>query len=194
MSGFTGLRLDNATIARAQQGDSDATAALFRCFAPAVYTLALRLCQCASTADDLTQETFVAVIQGLSDFRSEASLATWIRKIAVSRCLMHLRGAWQRKASSIEAFIDDIRAPDTDEQQINDQQRLERALSALSSQARAVVWLYDVEGYTHREIADLMGKSVSFSKSCLSRAHAELRAVLDGEERCEDSQPKRCSL
>lgn len=194
MSGFTGLRLDNATIALAQQGDSDAMAALFRCFAPAVYTLALRLCQSASTADDLTQETFVAVMQGLGDFRFEASLATWVRKIAVSRCLMYLRSAWQRKASSIEEFIDDLGETATDEQRLSDQQRLERALAALSSQARTVVWLYDVEGYTHREIADLMGKSVSFSKSCLSRAHAELRSALDEEERCDATQPKRCSL
>src|SRR5258708_6961371 len=58
---------------------------------------------------------------------------------------------------------------------------LERAFERLSATARAVVWLHDVEGYTHEEIAELMGKTVSFSKSQLARAHARLRGMLDHE-------------
>jgi len=57
----------------------------------------------------------------------------------------------------------------------SDQMDLERALATLSPTARAVVWLYDVEGYSHEEIARHFGRSVSFSKSQLARAHARLR-------------------
>ena len=64
------------------------------------------------------------------------------------------------------------------------QMDLEAALSKLSETSRAAVWLHDVEGYTHEEIAELMGKTVSFSKSQLSRAHARLRALLGEEDRC----------
>src|SRR2546428_67072 len=56
---------------------------------------------------------------------------------------------------------------------------LYRALERLSETSRAVVWLHDVEGYTHEEIAELMGKTVSFSKSQLARAHARLRRTLE---------------
>src|SRR6266566_5204488 len=56
---------------------------------------------------------------------------------------------------------------------------LERAFERLSETSRAVVWLHDVEGYTHEEIAEQMGKTVSFSKSQLARAHARLRGMLD---------------
>mgnify|MGYP001815930578 FL=1 len=56
---------------------------------------------------------------------------------------------------------------------------LERALESLPESARVVVWLYDVEGMNHREIADLFGRSVSFSKSRLARAHQSLRVWLD---------------
>jgi RNA polymerase sigma-70 factor (ECF subfamily) len=56
---------------------------------------------------------------------------------------------------------------------------LERALDALPATARAVVWLHDVEGLTHREIAKLMGRTASFSKSQLARAHERLRTLLD---------------
>jgi RNA polymerase sigma-70 factor (ECF subfamily) len=61
---------------------------------------------------------------------------------------------------------------------------LETALQQLSDTARAVVWLHDVEGYTHEEIAEMMNKTVSFSKSQLSRAHARLRKMLGEEVRC----------
>ena len=58
---------------------------------------------------------------------------------------------------------------------------LEAALERLSETSRAVVWLHDVEGYTHEEIAGMMGKTPSFSKSALARAHTRLRKWL-GEE------------
>ena len=58
---------------------------------------------------------------------------------------------------------------------------LEAALERLPETSRAVVWLHDVEGYTHEEIAGMMDKTPSFSKSQLSRAHAKLRTWL-GEE------------
>jgi len=58
---------------------------------------------------------------------------------------------------------------------------LEAALERLGETSRAVVWLHDVEGYTHDEIAGMMGKTASFSKSQLARAHVRLRGWL-GEE------------
>ncbi|MBW8056296.1 MAG: sigma-70 family RNA polymerase sigma factor [Nitrospira sp.] len=61
---------------------------------------------------------------------------------------------------------------------------LESVMQRLSDTSRAVVWLHDVEGYTHEDIAELMGKSVSFSKSQLSRAHARLRKWLGEEAVC----------
>ncbi len=61
---------------------------------------------------------------------------------------------------------------------------LEAALNQLSETSRAVVWLHDVEGFTHEEIAEQMSKTVSFSKSQLSRAHARLRKMLGEEAQC----------
>ena len=59
---------------------------------------------------------------------------------------------------------------------------LETALATISPLTRAVLWLHDVEGYTHEEIAELLNKSVSFSKSQLSRGHARLRALLSRDD------------
>jgi DNA-directed RNA polymerase specialized sigma24 family protein len=58
---------------------------------------------------------------------------------------------------------------------------LEYALAELSATSRAVVWLHDVEGYTHKEIGQMMDKTTSFSKSQLARAHERLRGLLDDQ-------------
>ena len=133
-------------------------------------------------ADDLTQETFVDILRGLPGFRFNASLSTWVRRIAVSRCLMHMRSAWERKAIALDAIAEPASADIDHATRIELGHDLAAALGELAPNARVVVWLHDVEGYTHREIAELMDKSVSFSKSCLSRAHQQLRDVLVSEE------------
>jgi RNA polymerase sigma-70 factor (ECF subfamily) len=66
---------------------------------------------------------------------------------------------------------------------------LERALASLPPTARAIVWMYEVEGYTHQEIARAFGRSLSFSKSQLARAHARLRTCLEPQE-----HPPSCNL
>ncbi|HEY3517224.1 MAG TPA: sigma factor-like helix-turn-helix DNA-binding protein, partial [Gammaproteobacteria bacterium] len=66
--------------------------------------------------------------------------------------------------------------------QVAAQADLERALAMLSPLTRTVVWLHDVEGYTHAEIGRLMGRTTSFSKSQLARAHERLRELLEGAE------------
>ena len=66
---------------------------------------------------------------------------------------------------------------------------MERGLAILSPTARAVVWLYDVEGYSHEEIAQAFGRSVSFSKSQLARAHARLREWFEPQSDSQSCAP-----
>ncbi len=76
----------------------------------------------------------------------------------------------------------------------SDQMDLERALATLSPTARAVVWLYDVEGYSHEEIARQFGRTVSFSKSQLARAHARLREWYEPQKDGQPCAPRRESF
>jgi len=179
MAGFANRTVDPGILARAQKGDMKAHEIIFRTFSPPVYSLTARMTGSTHTADDLLQETFIEVIRSIGKFRGEASLATWIRKIAVSKCLMHLRSAWNHRATLFrdlgEEHLPYEPAVASDTPLTQAQMDLERALARLSDTSRVVVLLHDVEGYTHREIAELMGKSVSFSKSQLARAHQRLR-------------------
>ncbi len=191
MSGFAGITIDETVLLRARRGDPRAHESLYRAFSPAVYTLALRLVKAPALAEDMLQETFIEVMRSLPRYRGDASLATWIRRIAVSKCLMHLRSAWHNRAGGFAEGDDpaDGAAPVADS--VGLRMDLEGALATLPAESRVVVWLHDVEGYTHREIGMVMQKTESYSKSQLARAHRKLRALLQGEgEKCRTMMTK----
>ena len=176
---------DAATVADAQKGDRAAHARLYETYASMVYTVARRILVSPALAEDVLQETFVEVIRKIETFRGEAGIGFWIRRIAVNKCLMCLRSSWTSKRIDIEPPETPCRGGGEIAQK---QLELEAALTAISPTARTVVWLHDVEGYTHKEIAHLMGRTASFSKSQLARAHEKLRDYLDDEPKQDGSE------
>ena len=113
------------------------------------------------------QDTFVEVIRGASSFRNDAQIGTWIRRIAINKCLSLLRSYWWLNRLPLDEpdNVAGKHGSDAADAQVD----VERLLDRLPDTARAVVWLHDGEGLTHREIGELMGKSESFSKSQLQR-------------------------
>ena len=185
MSKFADIQIDPAIVKRAARGDAKAHEIIYRAYASPVYSVCLRFTRVPTQAEDLTQETFMEVIRSISGFRGEAPLGIWVRQVAVSKSLMFLRSAWHKRGQSLDDDWEDY-LPGSVREQGNpahpDQAMdLDRALGNLPPVSRAVVWLHDVEGYTHKEIGSLLGKSESFSKSQLSRAYQRLRPMLDAE-------------
>ncbi len=172
------FRLANAdaVLPRLRAGDPEAQEALFRAFESPVYNLARRICRTTEDAEDVLQETFLEVFRSIRQYRGDGSLWGWIRTIASSKALMRLRRNKYRDTDELNDEIAPMRREDTALRM-----DLEAALERLPETSRAVVWLHDVEGYTHEEIAKMMDRTVSFSKSQLARAHARLRRWL-GEE------------
>src|SRR5213080_5349514 len=183
------LAVPDILVARAKSGDLEALEALYRAFETPVYHLALRVLRRPEDAEDVLQETFLEVVRSIKQFRGEGHLWGWIRQIAASKALMRIRQERVRETEELHEESEAAGAgragggsrggmnPGAVPVQID----LERAFEQLSETSRAVVWLHDVEGYTHEEIAEQMGKTVSFSKSQLARAHARLRQMLDAE-------------
>ncbi len=165
-----------AILARARTGDTHALEQLYRAYESQVYNLARRICRTAEDAEDVLQETFFELCRSIGQYRGEGSLWGWIRTVASSKALMRLRRNKYRDTDELEDEVSPTRREDT-----LLRMDLEAALERLPEMSRAVVWLHDVEGYTHEEIAEMMGKTVSFSKSQLARAHVRLRRWL-GEE------------
>src|SRR5688572_23631302 len=165
-------------LAAARAGDVQARRALFERVAPATLAIIRRLVAQRAMAEDLLQDTLIAMFEHLGDFRGEAPFGIWVRRIAVSRCLMAFRSPWHRARVALEAWTEDSGAAQESTSRTSDLIDLDRALARLSPVTRAVVWLYDVEGWSHEEIAGAFDRSVSFSKSQLSRGHARLRTEL----------------
>ena len=86
---------EDDVLAAAQRGDRDAHARLYEIFAKPVYTLARRMLGSRAHAEDVLQETFVEVLCNIADYRGDAVLGTWIKRIAVNKCLAYLRSGWR---------------------------------------------------------------------------------------------------
>ena len=179
-------------VMRACAGEGAARQALYAALAPATLNLIRRVVGQRALSEDLFQDTMMMFYERLPQYRHEAPLGAWLRRIAISRCLMYLRSPWKRARLCLEPIDGGVAAevaalvtPGYRGELID----LERALASLAPTARAIVWMYEVEGYTHQEIASAFGRSVSFSKSQLARAHLRLRTFLEPEV-----EPPSCTL
>jgi RNA polymerase sigma-70 factor (ECF subfamily) len=186
MSKFADIQIDEAIVRRARRGEARAHEIIYRAFAAPVYSLCLRFTKVPAHAEDLLQETFIEVMRSIAKFRGEAALGSWIRRIAVTKALMFLRSAWTSRGEPLADGWNDLTPGDNASHGISrrpdDALDLDAALASLPSVSRTVVWLHDVEGFTHKEIAALMGKTESFSKSQLSRAYQRLKPMLQAGE------------
>jgi RNA polymerase sigma factor (sigma-70 family) len=169
---------------RVTAGDASALADLYRCYGARVYTLALRMLGSRDAAQDILHDVFVALPGALPQYRGDAPFWAWLRRVAVTRVLMRLRAersrpqlvSWSEDAGAVD-WPDPVAAGATERLLLA--RDLDAALSRLTPTSRAVVWLHDVEGWTHQEIATAMDRTVSFSKTQLARAHLRLRELLE---------------
>ncbi len=174
-SGFQ-QHVDPDLIARLQHGDLAAFEAVYRQFERAAWTLALRLTGRADVAHEVLQEALLKAFERAGQYRGDAPFAMWLRKLVVNEALMQLR---HERLHMIEVFADDHADDGAPVPWVLvDAAVLDHALNRLPDTARAVLWLYHVEGCTHVEIAEQFGRSVSFSKSQLARATRRLRQLL----------------
>lgn len=178
---------------RAKSGDFAAFQRLILNLQPRVYGLAFRILRQAQDAEDATQQTFLALIEHIADFREESSIATWVLKIASNHALKILRKKRGLKFVSMSDMVleenySDVPHPEfiapwsktADEiaQVAEVQDEIEKALSELDDKYRLVFILRDVEGLSVRETAEAMELTESTVKVRLLRARLALRERL----------------
>ena len=172
-----------ALLVRACGGERAAFDQIYRWFERPVFTLALRINGDREEAAEVLQETMLKLIGHIGEFRGGSSpFWGWLRQIAVNETLMRMRRG--RKFSLELSADDDDFARDAGPlpPAAADAAQLQRALATLPAATRSVLWLYHAEGYTHEEIAGLMQRTPSFSKSQLARGTRKLRVLLDVQE------------
>ena len=178
---------------QAKGGDFAAFQKLVTILQPRVYGLTFRILQQAQDAEDATQQTFLALIENIADFREESSVATWVLRIATNNALKFLRKKRTVKMISMsemasEDSYGDVPHPEfiapwsqtADEivQQAEVQAELEKALLELDDKYRLVFVLRDIEGLSVRETAQALDLTESTVKVRLLRARLALREHL----------------
>jgi len=171
-------------IARAQSGDRAAFAALLREHQDEVYTLARRLVGDPHLASDVAQEALIRAWRALPKFRGDSRLSTWLYRITVNTAWTHKKRAGRHQESSLDDHLDmaapiDSSHPEVAGEILELRGRLRLALDRLPDPQREVVVLKDVYGWSHAEIAESMGISVTAAKVRLHRARARLAKDLE---------------
>lgn len=168
-------------VRRAQAGDEAAFEEVYRAHAGRVYALCLRLTANAADAEERVQDVFVRAWERLGSFRGESAFGSWLHRLAVNVVLGERRGTRRREQRVLG--VEDPAALERPGGGTGGAPGLgvdlERAIAALPAGAREVFVLYDVEGYSHREIAAAAGIAEGTSKAQLFRARRLLREMLD---------------
>lgn len=168
---------DAELVRRAAAGEMRAFETLYRRHAGRVHGAVWRLSGMnEARAEELTQEAFVRAWQKLGSFRFESAFTTWLHRLAVNVALMDLRSRVPEDSVEDE-LLDTLGEP---ERPFCAAERadLERAVASLPPRARAVLVLYDIEGWKHEEIGRELGMAVGSSKAQLHRARGLLRRAL----------------
>ena len=172
---------DSELVALAREGDRAAFEKLYRRHRDRVYGLVWRLCGGDSAlAEDLLQEAFVRAWKKLDSFRGESRFATWLHRLSVNVALSDRRIRLKRLERET-AFEGTAERTATGARDIYADKRmdLEQAIAKLPERARTVLVLYDIEGYSHAEIAEMADMAVGSSKAQLHRARKLVREELD---------------
>lgn len=164
-------------ISGCKEGDRRMQEELYRRFSPRMYAVCLRYASNAEEAEDILQEGFIKIFKKLDSFRGEGSFEGWIRRIFVNTAIEHFRRkrylqpVTEKEENTIEgkslSALDGLAEKD-----------ILALVRQLSPGYRTVFNMYVVEGYTHKEIGDMLGISEGTSKSQLSRAKVILQDMV----------------
>ncbi|HFA47572.1 MAG TPA: RNA polymerase sigma factor [Bacteroidetes bacterium] len=165
---------ENELVQSCLKNDRLAQKNLYDKYKKAMYSLAYRVTGDYEAANDVLQDAFVKVFRGLPKFRAESTLGAWIKTIVVRTAYSYLRKE--------KVFLEDIdnltNPPRVDWGHYLDTEYLEKAILSLPEGYRMVFVLVEIEGYTHKDVAKLLGISEGTSKSQLFYSKKKLRQIL----------------
>jgi RNA polymerase sigma-70 factor (ECF subfamily) len=169
---------DEQIIAGCRAGDRKYQELLYQRFASKMFTVCIRYAAESNSAQDLLQEGFVKIFKNIDKFRGDGSFEGWIRRIFVNTCLEFVR----KKANMY--VVQDTETVKVEYQDENALQKLMKEdlmemIQSLSTGYRTIFNLYVIEGYSHKEIAELLNVTEGTSKSQLARARYLLQKKVE---------------
>ena len=182
-------------LKKAQQGDADAFEQLVAPYEQKIYALCLRLLAHREDAQDAAQETMLRLYRALVSYRGEAQLGTFIYRVTANTCMDALRRRNVRACESLEALddvgvvpADDSPGPEETILRAEENERLSRAIDALSDEMRLPLVLREIHALSYEEVAQTLGLEMGTVKSRIHRAREKLARMLSVEAQEERRQ------
>jgi len=191
---------DSALVQQSQAGDTMAMERLILKYQNRIYNVIMKMCGNADDAAELTQETFVKVIESIDKFKGRSGFYTWLFRIAVNLTLNYCQRSAKRATRSLDAeemesegqagqvlkdFLSDASAIDpavlAQRRELCDLAM--KSLLQLEEPQRAVMVLRDIEGMNYAQIADVLNIELGTVRSRLSRARSHLREILEAMQK-----------
>ena len=174
------LDIHKNIIERCKRGNARAQYELYNQYAKAMLNTCCRMMNNRENAEDILQESFSEAFRKLDTFRYESTFGAWLKRIVVNRCINELK----RKKADLQ-FFDDMSQFEktTFEEEANiemDVKSIKKVMQELPNGSRMIFSLYLLEGYDHREIAQILDVSESNSKSQYMRAKRKIKEILEG--------------
>ena len=168
-----------------QAGDYSPASEIYDRYSGRIYNFTLRFLKNSEAAEDATQEVFVKMLKHANQFHGDAKLSTWLFSIAANWCRDYLRKADNKPKESDDVLVTlptpvEL-GPDRTLERREDEQRVQRALSALTPEQREAILLSRYQGLSYAEIAQIAGCSEGAVKTRVFRAMETLKKALAGE-------------
>lgn len=173
-------------IDRFKEGEESAFEELLLKYQDRIYNLCRHMLGNSSDAEDAAQDTFIKAHQKLKDFKPEASLYTWLYRIAVNTCLDYKKRPFFEslfmKSDEGEEYIAEAVSKEPTPEKLYESKQLRlvlcKSIGKLSLKLRTAIILKEIEGLSYEEIAEVLDVSVGTVKSRISRAREELKALM----------------
>lgn len=162
-----------------KRGDSKAQFEIYKLYYKAMYNTSLRIVGDATEAEDIMQESFFKAFDRINTYRNEVSFGAWLKRIVVNSSLDFLKKKKLQLTQIDEAYgLKDESSDDNDDFTPESIELLKRAIAQLPEGFKVVVNLFLIEGYSHDEVAEMLGITASTSRSQLARAKQRLLEIL----------------
>lgn len=174
------ININRRVIEKCLEGDIKAQFQLYKQYSKAMYNIAVRFLNNKMDAEDILQESFVTAFSRLGELQNKDAFGSWLKRIVINNCI-----SLQRKRKMQFEEIDEYKLGEEDPLDEDlpkvDPALVHQAIKELPAKGRTVLVLRAMEGYSHKEIAETLGVTVSTSKTQYSRALALLNGKLKGK-------------
>ena len=174
------ININRRVIEKCLEGDIKAQFQLYKQYSKAMYNIANRFLNNKMDAEDILQESFVTAFGRLGELKNPDVFGSWLKRIVINNCISH-----QRKQKIQFEEIDDQRHGEADDPEEGipqvDPALVHQAIKELPAKGRTVLVLRALEGYSHKEVAETLGVTVSTSKTQYHRALSLLNSKLKGK-------------